>query len=141
MYSVYIHIYTTLQVVYETYIYTTLRNDRFSPSFLSETPPDPPRLLSIPWEVPKRASLKLQNYAAVEKRVESQVLAIFMYRMRHVFPSLVPVSSLCQRRLAYILYESWLLVYSAYLQPGNRGQRKFAAHMPPSRRAYILYTA
>ena len=52
---------------------------------------------------------RLQNYAVVEKGIESQVLAIFMYRMRHVFPSLVHVSSLCQHWLAYILYESRLL--------------------------------
>ena len=32
-----------------------------------------------------------------------------MYRMRHVFLSLVHVSSLCQHRLAYILYEPWYI--------------------------------
>ena len=50
----------------------------------------------------------LQNYVVVKKIVESQVLAILMYRRRHVFSSLFRVSSLCQRQLAYILYESWL---------------------------------
>ena len=57
--------------------------DRFSPLFLSETPPDPPGLWSFPWEVPE--GFYLQNYAAVEKSVECQVPAIFMYRMRHIF--------------------------------------------------------
>ena len=52
---------------------------------------------------------RLRNYPAVKRSIESQVPAIFMYRMRHVFSCLVPVSSLCRRRLAYILYESWLL--------------------------------
>ena len=50
-----------------------------------------------------------RNYAIVEKSVESQVPAIFMYRMHHVLLSLVPVSSLCWHQLVYILYESWLL--------------------------------
>ena len=69
--------------------------------------------MGIPWEVPE--GFYLQTYAAVEKSVESQVPAIFMYRMRNIFPSLVPVSSLCQRQLAYIVYESWLLGISAYI--------------------------
>ena len=37
-------------------INTTLRNDQFSASFLSERPPDPPGLWSITWEGPERVS-------------------------------------------------------------------------------------
>ena len=50
-----------------------------------------------------------RNYATVEKSVKSQVPAIFMYRMHHVFPSLVPVSSLFRRQLAYtyIIMVTW----------------------------------
>ena len=85
---------------------------------------------------------RLQNYAAVEKSVESQVPAIFMYRMRHVFPSLVPVSSLCRCRLAYILYESWLLgVFRIYTTLKSRSSEVCSAYAARLRLgAYALQT-
>ena len=88
-------------------IYTTWRNDRFFPSFLSETPPDPPGLWSILWEVPKGVSLSKLRHCREEQWVSS---SSYLYvQETPCFSSLFPVSSLCQHRLAYILYESWLL--------------------------------
>ena len=86
---------------------------------------------------------RLRNYAAVEKSVESQLPAIFMYKMRHVFPSLVPVSSLCRRRLAYILYESWLLgVFRIYMTLKPRSSEVCSAYAPRLRLgAYALQTS
>ena len=84
-----------------------------------------------------------QNYAAVEKSAKAQVPAIFMYRMCHVFPSLVPVSSLCWRQLAYILYESWLLgVFRIYTTLKPRSSEVCSAYAPRLQlRAYALQTS
>ena len=86
---------------------------------------------------------RLRNYPAVKRSVESQVPAIFMYRMRHVFSCLVPVSSLCRRRLAYILYESWLLgVFRIYTTLKPRSSEVCSAYAPSRRRgAYALQTS
>ena len=86
---------------------------------------------------------RLRNYPAVKRSVESQVPAIFMYRMRHVFSCLVPVSSLCRRRLAYILYESWLLgVFRIYTTLKPRSSEVCSAYAPRLRLgAYALQTS
>ena len=100
------YIYTTLQVVYETYTPLCETTD-FLHCFTQKRCQTLRDYGASHGKCPK--GFHLQNYVVVVKSAESQVLVIFMYRMRHVFPSLVPVSSLCRRRLAYILYESWLL--------------------------------
>ena len=86
---------------------------------------------------------RLRNYPAVKRNVESQVPAIFMYRMRHAFSCLVPVSSLCRRRLAYILYESWLLgVFRIYTTLKPWSSEVCSAYAPSRRRgAYALQTS
>ena len=63
--------------------------------------------------------------------------------MCHVFSCLVPVSSLCRRRLAYILYESWLLgVFRIYTTLKPRSSEVCSAYAPSRRRgAYALQTS
>ena len=56
---------------YMKHTHHRLRSDRFSLSFLSETPPDPPGLWSIPWEVPERVSLTKLPRSQEERRVSS----------------------------------------------------------------------
>ena len=65
------------------------------------------------------------------RRASSLKLRLSLINVRDapLFPSLVPVSSLCQRRLAYISYESWLLGVFRIIYTNlklNLGHRKFA---------------
>ena len=121
-------------------IYTTLRDDWFSSSFLSETPPDPPVLWSIPWEVPERVSLMKLRRSWEERQVTSSGY-LYVQEMCHVFPSLVHVSSLCRHRLAYILYESWLLgVFRIYTTFKPRSMQLQASSNLDSRVVYTRNT-
>ena len=95
-------------------MYTISQNNRFSLSFLSEMPS---RIMEHPmgsaWEVPDRVLLTKLRRSQEERRVSSSG---YLYEQETpCFSSLFPVSSLCQRRLVYILYESWLLgVFHVY---------------------------
>ena len=122
-------------------IYTTSQNDRFSESFLSETPPGTPRLWSIPWEVPKRASLTKLRRSREERRVS--ISGYFYVQETPSFSLLFPVSSLCHRRLVYIIYESWLLdVFRVYMTLKPRSLEVCSGYAPRLRLvAYALQTS
>ena len=57
-------------------------------------------------------------------------LGAHMYRRHHVFRHCSLISSSCQHRLAYILYDHGYVVYSVQIQPSNLTHQKFAVHMP-----------
>ena len=90
-------------------IWNIYTNNWFSSSFLSETPPDPPGLWSIPWEVPKRVLLTKLCCSREERRFSSSgYLYVQEDAMFFIFTPCFYIYSLCQRQLAHILYESCL---------------------------------
>ena len=98
-------IYTTLQVVYETYTPLCEMTD-FLCCFWMKLRLSLPDYGASLGKCLKR--FHSQNYVIAKKNIESQLPPIFMYRRHHVFHLCSLFSSSCQRRLAYILYESWL---------------------------------
>ena len=91
-------------------MYTTSRNEPFSPLFLNETPPESPRLWSISWDVAERISFI--NYAAAKKNIESQVPPIFMYGRCHVF-------YLCSLFFCSKLWVHWTSAYMNLARPSR----------------------